>query len=113
MYKPFDIVVASTAVCSFTCLFFSPESAVVITPTVASPTKDTTIRPSCTVTGEAFVGWYGPDGRKIGLVGRKYVETKGNIYTLVIKDVNAKDGGTYECHGNASAATLEVDVPCK
>ena len=97
-----------------TSFYLSTESTIVVSPTKASPPKDNTIRPTCNVTGETFLGWYDTKGNKIGTSGRKRVVSTGTVHTLVIEMVNPlEDGGIYECRGSITNATLEVDVPCK
>lgn len=35
-------------------------------------------------------------------------------YNLVIEDVEIKDGGNYECHGNSgNKAPFLLEIPCK
>ena len=71
---------------------------------------------TCTVTGETFVGWFNPSGRKITTSSSANirVESRGTKHTLKFVDVKVSYGSNnYECRGNRTRERLIVHVACK
>ena len=72
-----------------------------------------TVLVTCTVTGEAFVGWFDPSGSKIttSQSARVRVESSGNEHKLKFVGVKVSDGSEkYECRGRPNKKTLIVHV---
>ena len=84
-------------------------------------TVDKTFRIDCKVIDEEFRGWFDLKGEEVterrvsGQVMRakKYVEEKGNVYTLVIRKVQLVDGGNYTCKGDSTEKIFVLFIECK
>ena len=68
--------------------------------------------------GETFKEWKLPNGKTVSTqnkASRPHMEyVPPESYNLVIEDVEIKDGGNYECHGNSgNKAPFLLEIPCK
>jgi len=72
-------------------------------------------RINCSVTGEAFKGWFDSKGQKISNSPsrRLHVKNDGSLHYLEIKRVNRTDEGQYECRGETTKARVMLHVECK
>ena len=70
---------------------------------------------NCSVTGEAFKGWFDSNGQKISNdpSQRLHVKNDGNVHYLEINRVNKTDDGQYECRGETHKAHVRLHVECK
>ena len=84
-------------------------------------TFDKTFRIDCKVIDEKFRGWFDLKGGEVTarrvpgqlIRAKKYVEEKGNVYTLVIRKVQFVDGGNYTCRGDKTEKIFSLFVECK
>ena len=69
---------------------------------------------NCSVTDEAFIGWFDTSGRKVtsDSLQRIHVREDGSLKYLEISKVNKTDRGTYECRGKTSKARVMLLVQC-
>ncbi|XP_020602341.1 uncharacterized protein LOC110041407 isoform X3 [Orbicella faveolata] len=69
---------------------------------------------NCSVTDEAFTGWFDSSGRKITSDSsqRIHVRADGSLKYLEISKVNRTDRGTYECRGKTKKAQVMLLVEC-
>lgn len=69
---------------------------------------------NCSVTNEAFIGWFDSSNRKITTDSshRIHVRTDGSLNYLEITKVNRTDRGTYECRGITEKAEVTLLVEC-
>ena len=80
-----------------------------------------TFRIDCKVIDEAFRGWFDLKGQEVTarripgqlIRVKKYVEERGNVYTLVIRKVQFVDGGNYTCKGDSIEKIFSLFVECK
>lgn len=72
-------------------------------------------RINCSVTGEAFNGWFDSKRQKISNnpSQRLHVKNEGSLQYLEILRVNKTDQGSYECRGETTKATVVLYVECK
>lgn len=81
-------------------------------------TVDKTFRIDCKVNDEEFRGWFDLKGEAVTarrvpgqlIRAKKYVEVKGNVYTLVIRKVQFVDGGNYTCRGDRTEKIFSLFV---
>ena len=92
---------------------FHPESAVSVSARHNAPEGDKTSI-NCSVTDEAFTGWFDSSGRKINSDSsqRIHVREDGSLKYLEISKVNRTDRGTYECRGKTNTARVLLLVEC-
>ena len=84
-------------------------------------TVDKTFRIDCKVIDEEFRGWFDLKGEEVTarrvpgqlIRAKKYVEERGNVYTLVIRKVQFVDGGNYTCRGDKTEKIFSLFVECK
>ena len=71
--------------------------------------------------GENFVGWFDVKGNDVTarfnreelMMDKYYVVERGNVYTLVIRNVVVDDGGDYTCKGDRTERIFTLYVECK
>ena len=70
---------------------------------------------NCSITREAFIGWFDDDGRKISNSPseRRHVRSDGNQKLLEITNINRTDQGKYECRGELNNAQVMLYVECR
>ncbi|XP_044166549.1 neural cell adhesion molecule 2-like [Acropora millepora] len=81
-------------------------------------TVDKTFRIDCKVIDEEFRGWFDLKGEEVTarrvpgqlIRAKKYVEERGNVYTLVIRKVQFVDGGNYTCRGDKTEKIFSLFV---
>lgn len=71
---------------------------------IASPGQ--TSRVTCTVSGETFDSWYGPDDKKVSAATDQGVHVESNV--LVIKNPVVANTGVYKCKGSQNSATFTL-----
>ena len=69
---------------------------------------------NCSVTDEAFTGWFDSSGRKITSDSSKriHVRADGSLKYLEISKVNSTDRGNYECRGKTNKEQVLLFVEC-
>ncbi|XP_020602340.1 uncharacterized protein LOC110041407 isoform X2 [Orbicella faveolata] len=110
MHKCFPQVVASSYASSSK---YPQKGAVSVSARHNAPEGDKTSI-NCSVTDEAFTGWFDSSGRKITSDSsqRIHVRADGSLKYLEISKVNRTDRGTYECRGKTKKAQVMLLVEC-
>ena len=93
--------------------FQHPEGAVSVRARHYAPEGEKTSI-NCSVTDEAFTGWFDSSGRKITSDSsqRIHVREDGSLNYLEISKVNRTDRGTYECRGKTNKEPVLLLVEC-
>ena len=93
---------------------FYPEGAVSVSVPRHNAPEGYKTSINCSVTDEAFTGWFDFNGQKITSDSsqRIHVRADGSLKYLEISKVNRTDRGTYECRGETNKDQVMLLVEC-